>query len=173
MSVEQQQTGSSPGRPPLRSVWIPVLLGLLLLAGIFSLMAVGVYWLVVAGENTLRKPAVSAVSGRITLEADDGKSIRSVNRQANPEVWYRVQLENAPVGEKLSLTCEWVDNRGTIVYRNQYETKTIDQSSWQTHARCRIKPDATLGLWVVRLKLKNRVLREETFEVRNGEETEK
>jgi hypothetical protein len=111
---------------------------------------------------------VSARSGRLTLEQDDGKSLPFVDRQASPEAWYRVILDNAPEGAKLTLTCEWAGPDGQVVHRNRYTTRAIDKAPWPTHARYRFGPKSPLGRWTVQLRLEGRVLHSLTFDVRDG-----
>jgi hypothetical protein len=111
--------------------------------------------------------AVTASSGRVTLEKDNGDSLETIGRKEEPEIWYRVTLENAPIGRELALTCEWIDPSGRVAQRNQYQTKEITRTPWPTHARYRLRPDAPLGSWTVRLLLDGRELRTRTFMVRD------
>jgi hypothetical protein len=110
---------------------------------------------------------VTAPAGRLTLAKDDGGNLKSVDRRDRPEMWFRVTLEDAPLGKELALTCEWVDSRGKVAQRNRYTTKTITRTTWPTHARCKLGADAPTGTWTVRLLLDGRELRSQTFEVRD------
>jgi hypothetical protein len=118
-----------------------------------------------------RKPpstaAVTASSGRLTREEDNGGDLAAVSRREGPEIWYRVTLAGAPVGAKLSLTCDWIDPAGRVAHQNHYETRVIDRPVWPTHARYRLGPGSTTGTWTVRLALDGRVLHSTTFEVRD------
>lgn len=146
-------------RRPLRP-WLVALLALALAGAAFL-------WYHFTRKDRARA-AVTASSGRLTLDRDDGGDLQSVDRRARPELWYRVKLEGAPVGERLRLRCEWVDPAGKVYHRNNYETRLIDSPDWPTHARCRLGPDAPAGTWTVRLSLEGRVLHSRTFEVRDG-----
>jgi hypothetical protein len=112
--------------------------------------------------------AVHASAGRLTLEKDDGTDLKAIDRKEKPEVWFRVTLEDAPVGRKLDLLCEWVDPAGRVTHRNRYQTQEITRATWETHARHRLGADAPVGRWTVRLLLDGRELRTQTFEVRDG-----
>jgi hypothetical protein len=112
--------------------------------------------------------AVTASAGRVTLEKDDPGGLDAVDRRKKPEVWFRVTLDEAPVGKKLELTCEWLDPAGKVVHRNRFRTREITRSPWPTHARFRIAAEAPVGTWKVRLLLDGRELRTQRFEVRDG-----
>jgi hypothetical protein len=112
--------------------------------------------------------AVTAAEGRLTLQKDDGGSLKSFDRKDSPEVWFRVTLENAPLGRELALSCEWLDPTGKVAHRSRFRTKEITHTPWPTHARYRLSADAPLGTWTVRLLLAGRELRSQTFEVRDG-----
>jgi hypothetical protein len=88
-----------------------------------------------------------------------------VDRQARPEIWYRVTLDHAPLGASLSLTCEWVAPDGSVAHRNRYQTRVIDKEPWPTHARHRFGPSSPTGRWTVRLVLDSRVLHSLTFKL--------
>jgi hypothetical protein len=70
-----------------------------------------------------------------------------IDRQANQEVFYRVTLANAPFGQKLSLSCNWVDPNGNIVHQNNYQTKEIKTLIWNTFCRYTIGSSAPTGKW--------------------------
>ena len=111
---------------------------------------------------------IVALSGRLTFESDDGGSLAAVNRQAKPEVWYRVTLENAPLGSKLTLKCEWFTPSGNLAHLNRYQTPPIDKETWITHDRYRFSPASPAGVWSVKLSLDDREPHSLPFQVRNG-----
>lgn len=148
---------------PPRKRWGPAIVLLLLAAA-----GVGITLFILNNNPPAAGLDVQATEGRLTLAEDDGKSLAVVDRQLSPEIWYRVTLADAPVGETLSLTCEWVSPTGSVVHRNKYPTKPIDRANWPTHARCRFNPDSPVGSWTVRLKLRDRVLHTTAFEVQDG-----
>ncbi len=102
---------------------------------------------------------------RITLTEDDGGGLNRFARQNNPELFYRVTLEDAPVGEKLNLVCHWIDPNGQTVKQNRYQTQTITTPVWNTHCRYNLGTGAKTGTWQVQMFLGDRLLGEEKFTV--------
>ncbi|MEH2192226.1 MAG: DUF3859 domain-containing protein [Nostoc sp.] len=109
---------------------------------------------------------VSAQQDRITLVSNTGGDLKTISRQTNPEVFYRVTLKDAPLGKKLALSCNWVDPSGQIVKQNNYQTREINTSVWDTQCRYTINSAATVGNWKVQMFLEGRQISDETFEVR-------
>ncbi len=106
---------------------------------------------------------VTASQDRLTLVQDRGDSLQTVNR--GTEIVYRVTLDNAPVGEKLSITCNWIDPTGKIDRTNRYETKQITTPTWNTQCRNLISANALTGKWQVELRVGDRVLQQAAFDV--------
>ncbi|MFM2060371.1 MAG: hypothetical protein RLZZ507_41 [Cyanobacteriota bacterium] len=106
---------------------------------------------------------VSAQQDRITLA--DKVDIKTVNRQSNAEVFYRVTLKDAPIGKKLSLSCNWIDPSGQVVKQNNYQTREVTTSIWDTFCRYPINPTAPVGNWKVEMLLDGRKISEEIFVV--------
>jgi len=109
---------------------------------------------------------IIAQGDRITLAQDDGRNLSTVPRQANSEVFYRVTLSDAPVGRKLSLSCNWIDPSGQIVHQNYYQTQKITTSVWNTFCRHTLGLDAPVGTWKVEAFLGDRQLSEASFEMK-------
>ena len=109
---------------------------------------------------------VSTQQDRITLTQDNGGDLKTISRQTNPEVLYRVTLKDAPLGKKLALSCNWIDPSGQIVKQNNYQTREINTSVWDTQCRYTINPAATVGNWKVQMLLEGRQISDETFEVK-------
>ncbi|MDZ8260304.1 DUF3859 domain-containing protein [Nostoc sp. ChiQUE01b] len=109
---------------------------------------------------------VSAQQDRITLTQDNGGDLKTISRQTNPEVLYRVTLKDVPLGQKLALSCNWIDPSGQIVKQNNYQTREINTSVWDTQCRYTINPAAIVGNWQVQMFLKGRQISDETFEVK-------
>jgi len=109
---------------------------------------------------------VSAQQDRITLAQNSGDDLKTISRQTNPEVSYRVTLKDAPVGKKLALSCNWIDPSGQIVKQNSYQTREINTSVWDTQCGYTINPAATVGNWKVQMFLEGRQISDETFEVK-------
>jgi hypothetical protein len=110
--------------------------------------------------------SITVQRDRITLAQDDGGNLNPVSRQANGEVFYRVTLSNAPVGEKLALSCQWLDPSGQIVHENRYQTKEINSPVWNTACRHQIGLAAPVGKWKVKAFIGNRLLSDANFEVK-------
>ncbi|KKD39820.1 MAG: DUF3859 domain-containing protein [Limnoraphis robusta] len=108
---------------------------------------------------------IQAQQDQITL-ALDNNPFSSISRQTNSEIVYRVTLQDAPIGKKLNLSCNWIDPDGKIVKENRYQTQEITTSIWETRCRYNISSTATPGTWTVQIFLEDRLLSEETFEVR-------
>ncbi|MEH2240453.1 DUF3859 domain-containing protein [Nostoc sp.] len=109
---------------------------------------------------------VSAQQDRITLVQNSGGDLKTISRQTNPEVFYGVTLKDAPLGKKLALSCNWIDPSGQIVKQNNYQTREISTSVWDTQCRYTINPAATVGNWKVQMFLEGRQISDETFEVK-------
>jgi hypothetical protein len=109
---------------------------------------------------------VTAQRDRITLVQDDGGNLSTISRQANGEVFYRITLSNAPVGEKLALSCQWSDPTGQIVHQNRYQTKEINSPIWNTVCRHTIGSAAPVGTWKVQAFVGDRLLSDATFDVK-------
>ncbi len=93
----------------------------------------------------------------------------SIDRTAKPEIWFRVTLENAPVGKTLTLDCDWIDPAGNVVHQNHYSTKEIDRPRWPTHAHYQFGPASPLGKWVVKLSHEGNMLKMLTFDVTDSQ----
>ena len=109
---------------------------------------------------------LSTVQDRLTYTEDDGGSLTQVNRQASPEIVYRVTLSNAPVDQRLSLSCQWEAPTGDILRENRYQTRRITTPTWNTYCRHQFGTASPEGTWTVRMQLGDRILSDETFEVR-------
>ena len=116
-------------------------------------------------QNLQRTLALVTVQrDRVTL-AQDGGNLSTVSRQANGEVFYRVTLSNAPVGQKLSLSCSWIAPGGQVVHQNRYQTQEITTPVWNTVCRHTIGLAAPVGMWKVRVFLGDRLLSDADFAV--------
>ncbi|XGV99660.1 MAG: DUF3859 domain-containing protein [Leptolyngbya sp. BL-A-14] len=107
---------------------------------------------------------VSAQKGCVAL-AQDSCSEGSLSRQTNPVLFYNVTLKDAPVGKKLSLTCDWIAPDGQVVKQNRYETRQIDTPIWNTHCKLPVTSNAPTGTWHVQLVLDDRPLSKTPFDV--------
>jgi len=114
-------------------------------------------------QQTLAR--VIAQNNRITLAQDDGGNLTKISRQADNQIFYRVTLKNAPVGQKLALSCNWVDPSGQIVHQNRYQTQEITTPIWNTSCRHNISSASPSGTWKVQAFLGERLLSDATFNV--------
>ncbi|MBD2137732.1 DUF3859 domain-containing protein [Anabaena sp. FACHB-1237] len=121
-------------------------------------------WLFVSQKESSLLANVSSQADRITLSSNNS-NITNISRQSNSEVFYRVTLKDAPIGKKLSLSCNWIDPTGTIVKQNKYITKEVATSIFDTHCRYTINPSAKVGNWQVQMLLDGRKISDEIFSV--------
>lgn len=149
-----------------------------------ALLVLGSMLLLRSQQKTLDR--ITVQEDRITLAPADGRenltgnginrgdNLDTVSRSANDELFYRLRLADAPVGQKLSLSCSWTDPSGQIVHQNQYQTRPITTPVWNTVCRYRLGETAPTGIWKVKAFLgdpakpggANRPLSEATFVVR-------
>ncbi|BBD70187.1 hypothetical protein NIES4072_65530 [Nostoc commune NIES-4072] len=129
-----------------------------------AIVIMGTLFSIQQHNSTLER--VSTQRNRITLTQDDGSDLRNISRQNSPEVFYRVTLKDAPIGQKLDLTCNWINPNGEIVKQNRYQTREIDKSIWDTQCRYIIGSASTPGKWKAQIFLQGRQLSETEFEVK-------
>ena len=80
------------------------------------LLAVGLALAACARQAPPDFSLVSAQQSRLTLEKDDGATLAAVDRERSPDLYYRVTLENAPLGTQLDLSCDWIDPAGRVAH---------------------------------------------------------
>jgi hypothetical protein len=108
---------------------------------------------------------VAIVASRITVGQDDSSNPAPIDPTNNPQVFYRVTLEDAPVGSTLSLGCDWIDPSGQVVHQSRYQTKAIDREVWNTYCYHSLNANAVTGTWEVRMMLAGRSLGSQRFVV--------
>lgn len=108
---------------------------------------------------------ISTYQSRITLSQDTGGNLTTIDAQTNPQVFYRVTLNNAPIGDKLSLRCDWIDSNNQVAHQNRYSTRKIDKSVWTTYCYYPFKQNSVTGTWKVQMSLGDRVLSSTSFRV--------
>ena len=108
---------------------------------------------------------VAVYQDRITLISDNKGNLERIRRQDNPEVFYRVTLEQSPLGQPLALQCNWYDPSGRIAHQNRYRTRTIATEVWNTYCRYQFSSISSLGTWKVQMMLGDRILSDRTLEV--------
>lgn len=117
-------------------------------------------------QNRQAIDRVSIQANRITSVQDDGGNLTVISRQNNPEIFYRTTLKDAPVGKKLSLSCDWIDPSGQVVKQNRYQTREIDKPIWNTQCRYQIGTAAATGKWQVKMFVETRAIGSTSFEVK-------
>jgi hypothetical protein len=100
---------------------------------------------------------------RITLVQDGGENLNSVTKGS--EIVYRVTLNDAPIGEKLNITCNWLDPAGKVMHTNRYETKNITTPVWNTACRYQMPLSVATGAWKVQIRVGDRLLKQAPFSV--------
>jgi hypothetical protein len=155
----QLQRREALARKQRRNRWIA---GGLAAAAVGAIAITGFY----IYQNQQAIDRVSIQQNRITSVQDDGGNLTVISRQNNLEIFYRVTLKDAPIGKKLSLSCDWIDPSGQIVKQNRYQTREIDKSIWNTQCRYQIGTAATTGNWQVKMFLENRAIGSASFEVK-------
>jgi hypothetical protein len=138
----------------------------LLIAGVVGAIAfLLIAWTLFSQNQQQTLARVIAQSNRITLAQDDGGNLTKISRQTNRQIFYRVTLSNAPVGQKLSLSCNWIDPSGQIVHQNRYQTKEITTPIWNTFCSHNINSASASGTWKVQAFLGDRLLSDASFNV--------
>ncbi|WP_013335016.1 hypothetical protein [Gloeothece verrucosa] len=135
--------------------------------GLGTVLVIGITSTVIISQNHQQKLGrIKVYESRITQVQDNGENLVIINRQNHPEVYYRVTLQDAPVGEKLSLKCNWIDPNGQIAHQNNYQTRQINKSVWQTHCRYQLNIASPSGNWQVQMSLGNQILNQKSFTVK-------
>ncbi|MCY7366653.1 MAG: DUF3859 domain-containing protein [Chamaesiphon sp.] len=106
---------------------------------------------------------ITASADRITL-VQSNEDIQIVKQGS--ELAYRVTLNDAPVGEKLNLTCNWMDPTSRVIHTNRFETKNITTSVWNTQCRYKVPTSAPTGNWKVQIFVGDRSLEQAPFVVK-------
>jgi len=117
-------------------------------------------------QNRQAIDRVSIQQNRITSVQDDGGNLTVISRKNNPEIFYRTTLKDAPIGKKLSLSCDWIDPSGQVVKQNRYQTREIDKPIWNTQCRYQIGTAAATGNWQVKMLVESRAIGSASFEVK-------
>jgi hypothetical protein len=132
-----------------------------------AIVACGGFWLLSQQQQGAIDKLV-AQRDIITKSAflmNEGARITNVDRQNNTELFYHVTLKDAPVGQTLSPSCDWIDPNNKIVKQNKFKTKEISTSIWDTHCKYQIGSGATVGKWQVKMSIGGKVIGDESFTV--------
>lgn len=132
---------------------------LMLVFGAFATAAVVLVAVVGYSSAASTKLArITVGDARITTVADTSHVVDKVARGATPDVMLTAQLVNAPQGEEVALSCDWIAPSGKIAHENAWKTKPVDREVWNTHCHYRLPSDAEVGTWKVRMRLAAREL---------------
>ncbi len=109
---------------------------------------------------------ISAGQSRITLTKNSPANVEFVDRQKNPQVFYQVTLKEVPLGDRLHLTCDWIDPSGQVVQQSNYQTQPIENPLWTTYCFYRLDSRSPAGTWQVQMSLEGRSLSRQSFGVK-------
>jgi len=138
-----------------------------IIGGVIGVVALCVIGFIVFTQNQQQITArVTVIRDRVTLNQDNGGNLSTVPRQNSGEIFYRITLSDAPVGQQLSLSCNWIAPSGQIVHQNRYQTKEIAAPIWNTFCRYSLGSEMPVGTWKVEAFLGDRRLSDSTFEVK-------
>jgi hypothetical protein len=134
----------------------------LVIAGVAALVIIAV-GIGISSQNRASLIAkVTASQDRITLPQDSGENLQAVSRGS--ALTYRVTLNDAPVGDKLNVTCNWLNPGGQIAHTNRFETKNITTAVWNTQCRYQMPMDAAVGAWKVEILVGDKLVEQAPFD---------
>jgi hypothetical protein len=111
------------------------------------------------------RAVVTAQGAHVAAGSSDAAAATAFHRAGNPEIFFAVTLKDAPAGDALPLTCDWVAPDGAIARQNRWETKAIDRALWPTHCKHRIDASSPTGTWTVRMRQDGREIASAQFAV--------
>jgi hypothetical protein len=126
-----------------------------------AIALIGTSWLWQNQAAKLTK--IYVTQDRITLVQND-ENLTKISKGS--EIAYRVTLSDAPIDQKLNLTCNWLDPQGQIAHVNRYDTKQITTPIWNTTCRYQIPSSTNAGNWNVQILAGDRLLKQTSFEVK-------
>ena len=109
---------------------------------------------------------INVYDSRVGFGRNDSASLEEIDRRKNPEVFYNVTLQDAPLGKQVQLGCNWVDPNREIAHENSWKTKTISKEVWNTHCRYTFKENVPPGNWLVQMTLDDEVITSNKFVVK-------
>jgi hypothetical protein len=130
--------------------------------------AIAIYSLFAHNQSKVRDAIanVSITSSVVSLTQTGSSPIKAISGAANQRIYYRVTLQNVPIGEKLSLSCNWIDPRGNVVHQSRYQTQQIDKSVWPTYCYHQLNSTSATGTWKVEMALAGRKIAGARFDVK-------
>ncbi|PSB20188.1 DUF3859 domain-containing protein [Phormidesmis priestleyi ULC007] len=109
---------------------------------------------------------IAVTQNRVTLTKNSQTNIGEIDRQKNSQVFYQVTLKDVPLGDRLGLTCDWINPTGQVVQQSNYQTQPIEKSSWTTNCFYRLDRRSAVGVWQVQMSLEGRFLSRQTVVVK-------
>ncbi|MCH2050078.1 MAG: hypothetical protein MK289_16795 [Trichodesmium sp. ALOHA_ZT_67] len=142
------------------------LITMVVVFGFLIVIATTFFWFKIQ-RQALNNIYVNPDQSKLTLQTNSGMEILNViDSQKNPEVFYRVILQDAPIGKKLSLGCNWINSNGEISHQNSYQTKEINREVWPTSCKYKFNSSLPMGSWQVEMYLGDRSLSKTEFIVK-------
>ena len=114
-------------------------------------------------NQTAKLLKITASQDRVVL-VQSGENSTAIDRGS--EISYQVTLKDAPINERLNLTCNWLDPQGQITHTNRYDTKNITTPIWNTQCRYQSPTNAATGAWKVQILAGDRLLKQAPFDVK-------
>ncbi|MBW4528348.1 MAG: DUF3859 domain-containing protein [Phormidium tanganyikae FI6-MK23] len=108
---------------------------------------------------------ISAIQDNVTLQ-NPVKSVTQFDRQKDTQIFYRVTLKNAPINDRLIISCRWTDSTGQTVHQSRSQTQEITRSPWTTFCNAPLTPQSQIGTWKVRMSVEERSISDRTFVVK-------
>jgi hypothetical protein len=133
-----------------------------LLGALLGAALLGIGWFVIQGRRAAER--IRSAGAQLTL--DDEKGPPATEARGGAHLWYRVLLDDVPLGRTEALECDWVDPRGGVAHHNAWTTLSIDHAPWPTHCQWTLPATVPAGGWTVRMRLGARELSRTTFQVR-------
>lgn len=156
-AVRQVQYREALAKQRRQRIWLGAAGLVLLLVLILSLWS----W---NSSRTAAFDRIQSEAGRVTRTQDQGATLSTVSPDGQ-DVVFRAKLRDVPLGEKLNLSCDWIDPSGKIFHQSRWDTRDTNKAIWETHCRCQLGPNAPKGNWKVEMKLGERVLTATEFKV--------
>ncbi len=112
---------------------------------------------------------VGVQQARLTPPEDGGEDWREIPNLPSREIFYRVTLTSAPLGQKLQYHCDWLDPQGQLALRRDYQTQTVTSEIWKVYCRADFTPASAPGPWTVEMYLLKRKISTTSFQITRGE----
>ena len=156
-ALKQVQYREALAKQRRQHLWLGVAGAALLLVLIVSIWT----W---SSNRTASLARITADTGRVTRTNDGGENVQTVTPDGK-DVVYHVTLREVPLGEKLDMSCDWIDPTGKVFHQSRWETRDTNKAVWETRCRCQLDAAAPKGNWKVEMKLGDRTISATDFKV--------